>query len=112
MGEKSSTCMSPFIWPVDDSLDSQDLLCLSGGNILQYSSLRDLQDWARLLHQVQQVQLERRLQKVVGGAVLDLLEEANPLDPSFPRLYRVAHGVVLNAATVFPSMIADEGSER
>ncbi|XP_063961333.1 uncharacterized protein LOC129269052 [Lytechinus pictus] len=97
----------PFLWHQGISFKGE-CLSIPEGHILQYSSRAELLTWNRLVYQIQLVQQEKIIQEVAGSAILELLSSIDSSDHSYPTLYRIAHGVVFNSGSVYPSMISDE----
>ncbi|XP_041473950.1 uncharacterized protein LOC121422811 [Lytechinus variegatus] len=97
----------PFLWHQGNTFKDA-CLSIPEGNILQYSSRVELLTWNRLVYQIQLIQQEKIIQEVAGSAILELLSGINSSDPSYPTLYRIAHGVIFNSGSIYPSMISDE----
>nr|XP_054762479.1 uncharacterized protein LOC129269052 [Lytechinus pictus] len=97
----------PFLWHQGNTF-KDECLSIPEGHILQYSSRAELLTWNRLVYQIQFIQQEKIIHEVAGSAILELLSGIDSSDPSYPTLYRIAHGVIFNSGSVYPSMISDD----
>ncbi|XP_033630153.1 uncharacterized protein LOC117292270 [Asterias rubens] len=74
---------------------------------IEYCTLRELQTFSTLQHDVQRLALQIQIEKLIGAEILPIIEVLNPSDTNFVPFYRSVFGLLCHCGQLYPSVITD-----